>query len=133
MKKKTHPINIGLIISIIAIFFNSLPAGVIDINGIWTAEFNSQIGTQKYIFKFEQTDTLISAAAEAYLNEEKREVIFTDVKLDSNQISFKEMMSYQGMEFPIVYSGSVSESEMKLTRQVGDFASLNIVALRQKK
>ena len=102
-----------------------------DINGTWKAEFDTQIGTQNYAYTFTQNDTGITGTAVATVGGETHDVVLHDVKLDSNKISFSEMLSFQGMEIQITYDGVVSENEMKLNRHVGDFATEQLVAKRE--
>lgn len=100
------------------------------ISGVWKAEFETQIGLQKYTFEFTQNDTGITGKAISDIGGTIQEVILTDVKLDSNRISFVEMLPFQGMDLRISYDGIVTENEMKLNRHVGDFATEEIVAKR---
>ena len=49
-------------------------------------------------------------------------------------MSFTETLSFQGMDIQITYAGIiVSADEIKLTRNVGDFGSEELVATRVKK
>ena len=99
-------------------------------SAVWKAEFETQIGLQKYTFEFTQNDTGITGKAISDIGGTIQEVILTDVKLDSNRISFVEMLPFQGMDLRISYDGIVTENEMKLNRHVGDFATEEIVAKR---
>ena len=55
-----------------------------------------------------------------------------DVKVSGDDISFAEPLNFDGQEIRIDYKGKVSGDEMKLTRQVGDFATEELVAKRVK-
>ena len=52
-------------------------------------------------------------------------------KVDGDKVSFVEMLDFQGNEIRITYTGTISGNEMKLTREVGDFAKEEIVAKRE--
>lgn len=108
----------------------SLYAG--DIGGVWKAEFETQIGIQKYTFEFQKSDSGWTGSATSDIGGEIQKVQLTDIKIDSNAVSFVEMLTFQGMELRIAYQGTVSEDEMKLTRNVGDFATEELVARREK-
>ncbi|MBN1780016.1 hypothetical protein JW948_02735 [bacterium] len=101
-----------------------------DIVGSWNAAFDTQIGLQKYVYTFEKTDDGITGKAEADINGEMNESVLTDVKVDSNRVSFTETLNFQGMDLVITYEGTISENEMKLNRNVGDFAAEEVVAKR---
>jgi hypothetical protein len=104
-----------------------------DIGGIWKAEFDTQIGVQKYTFEFQKTDSALTGSATSDIGGEIQKVQLTEIKLDSNAVSFVEVLPFQGMELRITYQGIISENEMKLTRNVGDFAAEELVARREEK
>lgn len=103
-----------------------------DITGTWKSEFDTQIGVQKYTFKFEKADDGIKGKAISDIGGQITEVVLTEVKLDSNHVSFVENLPFQEMELVISYEGTVSGNEMKLTRNVGDFASEELTAKREE-
>jgi hypothetical protein len=121
--------------SIVLIVLMLLPISVYsaDITGIWKAEFDTQIGVQKYTFEFQKTDSALTGSATSDIGGEIQKVQLTEIKLDSNAVSFVEMLPFQGMELHITYQGTISENEMKLTRNVGDFAAEELVARREEK
>lgn len=100
------------------------------VDGIWNAEFDTQIGTQKYIFTFKSEDGKISGKADSEIGGEKREVELQDCKLDGDTITFFETFSFQGNDIRISYSGTISGDEIRFTRKVGDFATEELVAKR---
>jgi enterochelin esterase-like enzyme len=101
-----------------------------DIAGQWRAEFDSQIGQQKYLFNFQMNEGKLSAKATAEAREEKREVEFKDPKLEGDTLTFVEMRKIQDNEVRIEYTGKVTDKEIKFTRKVGDFGSQEFVAQR---
>ena len=103
-----------------------------DIGGIWKAEFETQIGVQKYTFEFQKTDSGMTGTATSDIGGMIQKVKLTDIKIDSNAVSFIEMLPFQGMELRITYQGTVTQNEMKLTRNVGDFATEELVARREE-
>ncbi len=101
-----------------------------DVSGQWRAEFDSQVGQQKYLFAFHVNDGKVTGKATAELREQKRDVEFTEVKLDGDTLTFVEMRKFQDNEVRIEYTGKVSDNEIKFTRKVGDFGTGEFVAKR---
>lgn len=112
--------------------FAALSAAVsaADVTGPWKAEFDTQIGVQKYVFTLKQDGALVSGKASSEIGGEKRESELKDGKLDRDVISFVEMLNFQGNELRIAYHGKVAVSEIKFTREVGDIVKEEFVAKR---
>ena len=108
----------------------SLPTGIA---GHWTAEFDTQIGTQKYVFDLKTTGTEITGTARAEIAGEKYESEIIEGKVNGDQIQFVEALAFQGNELRIEYSGSFVGDELKLERKVGEFATETLVASRRNK
>lgn len=103
-----------------------------DVAGKWKAEFDTQIGVQKYVYEFKVDGDKITGRA-AYEREQGRgEVDLREIKLSGDDISFMEPLSFDGQEVRIEYKGKVTGDEMKLTRNVGEFATEELVAKRVK-
>jgi hypothetical protein len=100
--------------------------------GTWSAQFDTQIGPQKYVFAFKQDGTALTGTAKAELSGQSREVVFKDVKTKGDTVSFTEAFEYQGNAVPIEYTGIVAGDEIHFTRKVADFATENFVAKREK-
>ena len=115
-----------------AVFALAVPAvfGTADISGKWQAEFDTQIGRQKYLYTFQVDGDKITGTAESEIQGEKRKTELKDVKLAGDEISFVETLDFMGNAVAIAYKGRVSGNEMKLTRQVGEFATEELVARR---
>jgi len=93
-----------------------------DISGQWRAEFDTQIGTQKYIFTFRPDGDKLAGTAAAEVNGQKRETDLKEGKISGDSVSFVEMLTFQGNEVRIQYRGIVGTNEIAFTREVGDFA-----------
>jgi len=102
-----------------------------DVSGTWKSEFDSQIGRQKYTYTLKQDGTNLTGKANSEVNDQKRESELKEGKVDGDRISFVEMLNFQGNDIRISYDGTVSSNEMKLTREVGEFAKEEIVARRE--
>jgi len=101
-----------------------------DISGQWRAEFDTQIGSQKYVFAFQVTEGKVAAKATAEISGQKRDVEFMETKLSGDTLTFVEVLKLQDNEVRIVYSGKVNDNEIKFTRKVGDFATEEFAAKR---
>src|SRR6185436_7404626 len=102
-----------------------------NFTGVWKTEFDSQIGRQKYTYTLKQDGTNLTGKANSEVADRKREAELKEGKVDGDKVSFIEMLDFQGNEIRITYTGTISGNEMKLTREVGDFAKEEIVAKRE--
>jgi hypothetical protein len=100
--------------------------------GKWTAEFDSQIGLQKYAYEFKVEGDKMTGRATFERTNGKGQVELKSIKLNGNDVTFVEPLSFDGNEISVTYTGQLAGDEMKLTRQVGDFATEQIVVKRAK-
>lgn len=104
-------------------------AGATDITGAWTASFDTQVGRQNYTYEFVVKDGAVTGT----IKSDNGEVAVSEGKLDGETVTFVEMLTFQGMEIRIQYTGKVtSPDEIRFTRQVADFATEELVAARVK-
>lgn len=108
----------------------ALPASAGDLAGRWNAEFDSPIGIQKYVYEFKNAADALTGEATFEHSLGKGTVPLKDVKVDGDKVSFTELLSIEGNEITISYSGTLSGDELKLTRNVGDFGSEELTAKR---
>jgi enterochelin esterase-like enzyme len=101
-----------------------------DLAGRWQAEFDTQIGVQKYLFGFQTNEGRWTAKGTAEVNDQKRDVEFKEAKLEGDTLTFLETFKFQDNEVRIDYTGKVGDKEIKFTRKVGDFATEEFVAKR---
>jgi hypothetical protein len=99
-----------------------------DINGKWTASFETQIGTQNYTYTFQADGEKLTGTAKSDNAESK----ITEGKISGDTVSFVEMQNYQGQELRIVYKGKITGDEIKFTRNVADFVNEELTAKRVK-
>jgi enterochelin esterase-like enzyme len=111
----------------------ALPLSILaaDVTGTWKAEFDTQIGAQKYTFTLKQDGTHITGKAKSEVNGETRETELKEGKTDHDTVSFVEMLNFQGNNVRIAYKGSISTNEIRFTREGGDFAKEELVAKRE--
>ncbi|HEX2854823.1 MAG TPA: alpha-L-fucosidase [Opitutaceae bacterium] len=116
----------------LALFFLSLAMGLAaGLEGRWAAEFDTQVGLQKYVFEFETTHgTRLEGKAQFERMEQKGETLLKELKLADDTVSFVEIILIPDMELRVTYVGKLAGDELKLTRTVGDFATEQLVAKR---
>lgn len=104
-----------------------------NLAGKWKAEFSTMIGIQKYVFEFKIDGAKLTGRAIGEREGEKAEVPITEGRITNQQIFFVELLNFQGQEIRITYTGALQgDDELKLTRQVGDVATEELVARRVK-
>jgi enterochelin esterase-like enzyme len=99
-----------------------------DATGTWNAEFETQIGPQKYTYTLKQDGDKLTGKATAEARGQTREAELTEGKVEGDRITFVEMLNLGGNEIRITYTGTIAEGELKLSRAVGDIAKEDIVA-----
>ena len=100
--------------------------------GQWTAEIDTQVGLQKYTYEFKVTGDRLVGKATFQRSMGNGEIELKGIKLSGEDVTFVEPFAIEGNEIAITYTGKLLGDVMKLTRQVGDFASEPLVAKRVK-
>ena len=120
----------AVLVAVLMVLAASAHARAADITGSWRASFDTQIGTQDYLYTFVVKDTALTGKIQSEMGG-TTEIL--EGKVDGDKVSFVEIFKYQGMEIRITYSGQVtSADEIKFTRQVAEFATEEVVAKRVK-
>lgn len=119
-------------IGILALLFAtvSLAAGP-DLVGRWTAEFDSPIGVQKYVYEFKKSGDALTGQATFDHQMGKGTVDLKNLKLDGDKVSFEEPLNINGDTITISYTGTLAGDELKLTRVVGSFGTEQLTARRE--
>ncbi len=110
----------------------SVPVRAADATGKWKAEFDTQVGVQKYVYDLKVEGAKVTGKASFERMGQKGEVDLKDGKVTGDDLSFVEMLDFQGNQISITYTGKLVGDEIKFTRKVGDFASEEFVAKRVK-
>jgi hypothetical protein len=108
----------------------SLTAAAAELPGRWTAEFDSPIGVQKYVYEFKGAGDSLTGEASYEHSLGKGTVPLSKLKIEGDKVSFEEPLTFDGNTITIMYSGTLSGDELKLTRVVGDFGSEQLTAKR---
>jgi enterochelin esterase-like enzyme len=132
---------IGLLLGLCILMFSTTqlqaaeqpaPAQPTSVAGKWEAQFDSQIGMQKYTYEFKVDGRTLTGTAVGQIGEEAKRpaVPITEGKIDGQTISFVEMLDFNGMQISIAYTGTVKGNEIQFKRAVGEFATEDVVAKR---
>jgi len=104
---------------------SALAAGI---DGKWKAKFDTQIGEQNYTYDFKSDgEKLTGTAANAMGSSEIQQGT-----IKGEDVSFVENVDFNGTAIRIEYKGKIAGDEIKFTRKVGDFATEDLVAKREK-
>jgi len=120
--------NIVLLITLLLTASNLAQAS--ELVGKWTTEFDSQIGKQTYTYEFKIENDVLTGLASFDHSMGKGEAVLRAIKVSGDDVSFEEPLNFDGTEIVIRYTGKLVGDELKLTREVGDFATEQIVAKR---
>ena len=119
--------TLGILALLLAV---ALPAAAADLAGKWTAEFDSPIGVQKYVYEFKKAGDALTGQATYDHSMGKGTVALDKLKVDGDQVSFEEPLTIDGNTITIKYSGTLAGDELKLTRVVGNFGTEQLTAKR---
>ena len=119
--------SIGLLALLLTL---ALPAAAAELAGRWTAEFDSPIGVQKYVYEFKGAGNAVTGEATFDHSMGKGTVALKNVKVEGDKVSFEEPLTIDGNTITIVYNGTLAGDELKLSRVVGDFGTEQLTAKR---
>jgi hypothetical protein len=100
--------------------------------GKWKAQFDSQIGVQKYTFEFKIEDGKLTGKAVGERETGTNDVKIIEGKINKDEISFVEPLKLNDQEIRIEYTGKIKGDVIKFHRKVGDLAEYDIEAKRVK-
>jgi hypothetical protein len=103
-----------------------------DIDGKWKADFDTQIGVQKYVFELKADGEKLTGKALGERETDKSDTTITEGKVTKDEVFFVEPLKFQGMDLRIEYRGKLVGDELKLSRKVGEFDPELAVAKRVK-
>lgn len=103
-----------------------------EIDGKWKAEFETQIGVQKYVFELKAEGEKLTGKAVGERETDKSDTAITEGKIVNDTVSFVEILKFDGTDLRIEYKGKLAGDELKLSRNVGDMATEELVAKRVK-
>jgi hypothetical protein len=108
----------------------ALPAAAADLIGRWTADFDTPIGSQKYVYVFKKSGDAFTGEATYEHSMGKGTVELKDVKIDGDHVTFSETQPFEGGSLLITYTGTLTGDEIRFVRVVGDFGTNELTARR---
>ena len=117
------------VMSVCVLFAVLAPTFAADVSGKWTAEFDSPIGRQSYVYQFKVDGTTLTGTA---TQSERGTTEIKEGKISGDDISFVELVTVEGNGLRIEHKGKVAGDEIRLRRKVGDIAEYDIIARRSK-
>jgi hypothetical protein len=117
---------------VMGVLLGAVTASAADLPGKWTAEFDTQVGTQKYTFQLAVAGEKVTGKASFERMGQKGEADLLEGKLVGDKVSFVETFDAMGSQVRIEYEGTVKGDEIAFTRKVGEFATEQFVARRAK-
>jgi len=103
-----------------------------NIAGKWQAQFDSQIGVQKYTYEFKFDGTNYTGTASGTNDMMTNAVALQELTVTSNEVSFVEPLKFNDQEIRVEYKGTNTAEGIKFARKVGDFGNEEVVVTRAK-
>ena len=115
-----------LAVAALFLALGAMSAIAADFNGKWTADIQSRRGTQTVTFDFHVDGSTLTGK----VTTQRGDTDITDGKVDGDNISFTQVMNFNGNEFKITYTGKADGDNIDFTRQMGDRPATQFVAKR---
>ncbi len=116
------------ILAVLFLALGTVTALAADFNGKWTGDVTTPRGTQTLTFDFHVDGATLTGK----ITSPRGETDISEGKVDGDNITFAQVMNFNGNEMKIVYKGKIDGDQIKLTRQSGDRPAMDIVAKRVK-
>ena len=106
----------------------SVTALAADFNGKWTGDITTPRGAQTLTFDFHVDGATLTGK----ITSPRGDSDITDGKIDGDNISFDQVVNYNGNAMKMIYAGKADGDTIKFTRTSGDRPAVNFVATRPK-
>ncbi len=114
-------------LAVLVIALGSVAALAADFNGKWTADVQGRRGTQTITFDFHVDGSTLTGK----ISTERGDSDITDGKVDGDNISFTQVLNFNGNERKISYTGKADgDNSIKFSRQMGDRPAMEFTATR---
>lgn len=114
--------KIGLAVLFLAL--GTVSALAADFNGKWTGDVTTPRGTQTLTFDFHVDGSTLTGK----ITTPRGDTDISNGKVDGDNISFDQVMNFNGNEFKITYTGKADGDTIKFTRAMGDRGSSEFTA-----
>ncbi len=115
-----------LTLAVLFLALGTVSALAADFSGKWTGDVTTPRGTQTLTFEFK----VDGAALTGTVTTPRGSNDISNGKVDGDNISFDQVMNFNGNEFKITYTGKADGDTIKFTRQMGERGSTEFVAKR---
>jgi opacity protein-like surface antigen len=95
--------------------FSSVAALAADFNGKWNGQVQGRNGMQTLVFDFHVDGSTLTGK----ITTPRGDSDITDGKVDGDNISFTQKLSFNGNDITITYTGKVDGDSIQFTRQFG--------------
>jgi hypothetical protein len=103
------------LLAVLFLAFGSVAVLAADVNGKWTATVESPRGTQTITFTF----AVDGAKLTGTVTTPRGDMPISDGNIDGVNLSFATVMSRDGNEFKLLYTGKIDGDTIKFTRKFG--------------
>ncbi len=116
------------LIAVLFLALGTVAALAADFNGKWTADITTQRGTQTITLTFKVDGSTVTGT----ISSPRGDSDISNGKIDGDNISFDQTMSFNGNDFKISYAGKIDGDTIKFTRTMGDRPAVEFTANRAK-
>jgi putative heme-binding domain-containing protein len=121
------------LLPLLIVLLPAIAARADGVTGKWTAEFDTQVGVQKYTYDFKVDGEKLTGTATGQLGDQKRAPVeLIEGKVKGDTVSFVEVVDIAGKKVRVSYTGKIVGDEIRFTRKIGTFATEELVAKRGK-
>lgn len=117
-----------LALALLLVSFGAMTALAADFSGKWTATVTTPRGDQQLTFNFKVDGSTLTGT----ITTPRGDSDISDGKIDGNNISFTQKLSFNGNDITISYTGKMDGDSIKFTRTVGDRPATEFTATRPK-
>ncbi len=115
-----------LALAVMFVALGSVSALAADFNGKWTGDVTTPRGTQTLTFDFKVDGAVLTGKVTTPRGTND----ISNGKVDGDNISFEQVMNFNGNDFKITYTGKADGDTIKFTRTMGEMGSTEFVAKR---
>lgn len=115
-----------LAVAVLVFALGSVAALAADFNGKWTADVPARNGTQTITFNFHVDGSTLTGT----ISSPRGDMDISDGKVDGDTITFDQVMTRNGNQRKITYTGTANGDTIKFSRQMGDRPAVEFTAKR---
>jgi hypothetical protein len=116
------------LLAVLFLVLGSVTVLAADFNGKWTAQYESPRGTQTLTFDFHVDGAKLTGK----ITTQRGDTDISEGKIDGDNISFVQVMNFNGNEMRMVYTGKIDGDNIKFSRVVADRPAAEFTATRVK-